>query len=151
MLLIPQLIVFAITAYQDFKDRAISWFLPLCIFILGCIEFLGIEGQSLKEPLFSLVFLVIQMGIVFGYFSFKKKTFRINFTNELIGWGDLLFFVAMTPFFNLRTYLILFIAGLVFSLIGHQILNKIRPSASIPLAGWLSIFYSIYLITKAIF
>lgn len=150
MLLIPQIVVLTITAYQDFKDRAISWFLPILIFVLGCIDFFTVGTWSAKQPLLSLMFLLVQMSIVYGYFSIKKGTFKINLTNDLLGWGDILFFVAMIPFFDFKTYLTLFISGLIFSLIGHQILNKIQPNKSIPLAGWLSIFYSFYLILRAL-
>jgi hypothetical protein len=144
--ILPQILLLLITAYQDFKDRAISWFLIPLLAGLGLAKayfdglFLGFDYLA------SGVYLTLIIGLVYLYFAFKNKSFQIDFTNNLLGIGDILFFIAMIPFFSFELYILLFVLGLIFSLIAHLIFNKIFPSPTIPLAGWLSLFYSGYFI-----
>jgi len=64
-----------------------------------------------------------------------------RFTNPLIahiGLGDVLFFVAVIPFFSLYSYMVFFISGLVLSLVLMLALGRFISANSIPLAGILS-------------
>ena len=146
MLLFPQILLFAITAFQDFKSRAISWFLLPIILAAGLLK-KWIDNQlSWTDYLASFGFITLQLAIVYGIFALKSRTVKINFTNELLGLGDILFFVAVIPYFNFKEYIILFITGLIFSLLGQLILCKFKKQKSIPLAGWLSIYFIFYLV-----
>ena len=57
----------------------------------------------------------------------------------MIGLGDVLFFLAITPLFNLKTYILFFIIGMIFSLVIHISVNAIKKQKTVPLAGYLSI------------
>ena len=76
----------------------------------------------------------------------KKKSIKINLTGEFLGLGDLLFFVAMIPYFSFTEYIVLLITGMALSLLAQKIIQLFYRSDSIPLAGWLSVFYGLYML-----
>ena len=146
MLLIPQIVLFGVTAYQDFKDRAISWYLPLLILLLGLVSAFVNETILWIDYLASLSFLVLQIAGLYVYLAIKKKSIKINLTSDFLGWGDLLFFVAIIPYFGFKEYVVLLITGMVLSLLAQKIVQIFYRSDSIPLAGWLSVFYGLYML-----
>ncbi len=145
-MLIPQIVLFGVTAYQDFKDRAISWYLPLLILLLGLVSAFVNETILWIDYLASLSFLVLQIAGLYVYLAIKKKSIKINLTGEFLGLGDLLFFVAMIPYFSFKEYVVLLITGMALSLLAQKIVQLFYRSDSIPLAGWLSIFYGLYML-----
>ena len=145
-MLIPQIVLFGVTAYQDFKDRAISWYLPLLILLLGLVSAFVNETILWSEYLASLSFLVLQIAGLYVYLVIKKKSIKINLTVEFLGLGDLLFFVAMIPYFSFKEYVVLLITGMALSLLAQKIVQLFYRSDSIPLAGWLSVFYGLYML-----
>ena len=145
-MLIPQIVLFGVTAYQDFKDRAISWYLPLLILLLGLIGAFVNETILWRDYLASLSFVVLQIAGLYVYLAIKKKSIKINLTGDFLGWGDLLFFVAMIPYFEFKEYVVLLITGMVLSLLAQKIVQFFYRSDSIPLAGWLSVFYGLYML-----
>ena len=146
MLLIPQIVLFGVTAYQDFKDRAISWYLPLLILLLGLVSAFVNETILWSEYLASLSFVVLQIAGLYVYLAIKKKSIKINLTGDFLGWGDLLFFVAIIPYFGFKEYVVLLITGMALSLLAQKIVQLFYRSDSIPLAGWLSVFYGLYML-----
>ena len=145
-MLIPQIVLFGVTAYQDFKDRAISWYLPVLILLLGLIGAFVNETILWSDYLASLSFLILQIAGLYVYLAIKKKSIKINLTGDFLGWGDLLFFVAMIPYFGFKEYVVLLITGMVLSLLAQKIVQIFYRSESIPLAGWLSVFYGLYML-----
>jgi len=145
-LLIPQIVLFGVTAYQDFKDRAISWYLPLLILLLGLVSAFVNETILWIDYFASLSFVVLQIVGLYAYLAIKKKSIKINLTGEFLGWGDLLFFVAIIPYFGFKEYVVLLITGMALSLLAQKIVQIFYRSDSIPLAGWLSIFYGLYML-----
>ena len=146
MFLISQILLFGVTAYQDFKDRAISWYLPVLILMVGFISAFVNDIVLWRDYIASLCFVVLQIAGLYGYLALKKKSIKINLTGEFLGWGDLLFFVAVIPYFSFKEYVILLITGMALSLLAQKIVQIFYRSDSIPLAGWLSIFYGIYML-----
>ena len=145
-MLIPQILLFGVTAYQDFKDRAISWYLPVLIFLVGLIGALLNETFIWQDYLASLSFIILQIAGLYVYLAIKKKEIKINLTGDFLGWGDLLFFVAIIPYFGFKEYAVLLIAGMIMSLLAQKIVQLFYRSDSIPLAGWLSVFYGLYML-----
>ena len=104
MFLIPQIVLFGVTAYQDFKDRAISWYLPLLIVLTGFLAAVFNEAVFWKDYLASLCFVVLQLFGLFVYLAVKSKTVKIHLTRDFLGLGDILFFLAVIPFFAVFIY-----------------------------------------------
>lgn len=57
--------------------------------------------------------------------------------------GDALLFFALTFSFSSVSYLILFVFGLIFSLTIHLLLKHKSKHKNVPLAGYLSLFFSL--------
>lgn len=139
--MVLELILFAslvVVVYQDLKIRLIHIGLPFLIF--GFAIALNWGNIAHIEWFRSLGFLIFNFVVVTLYFSFKKRAF-LNPMDRLIGWGDFLFLVAVTPLFTFRNYLKYFVLGMVFSLLLFLLMKWIYPKyGTIPLAGFLSLF-----------
>lgn len=149
ILILSQISVLGWTAFQDFKSREISWFLIPLLFGLGLASAVT-ESVDWIEYGFSALFVTAQLIMAYLYFCTKQRSIRIQFTDTLLGLGDILFFYAMVPFFNFEDFVFHHIAGFIFSIVCHLIYHQIKPQSSIPLAGWLSIYYSSILIYKVV-
>ncbi|MEO0507373.1 MAG: hypothetical protein AAF090_14555 [Bacteroidota bacterium] len=133
--------VFGCIVYQDFKERAVTWFLFPLVGLL--LFFLHLQKNSLEAILwfsmYNLLLVGIQTGILWGYTRFVAKK---DFLNTSFGLGDLLFLGAFAFGFPTATFLVLMVSGLLFSLLLHWVLSYKREASTIPLAGMLGIFLS---------
>ncbi len=146
LLLIPLGVIFA----QDFRSREIHILPPLFIFIICIyINFKSIELESLSI-VYNMIFVLVNLiGLCF-YFSLKHKKI-INPIDTFVGLGDIVFFLAITPLFNKSDYILFFVFGLIFALILHIGLSFIKPSNTVPLAGYMSLFLIFNVLMKEIF
>lgn len=138
--------------YQDIKSRLIHVSLPIIIFVSALIiNYYSIE-LNFKMALFNAIFILINIIGLVIYFSVKNKKL-INPINKSIGLGDLLFFFALTPLFNVKPFIVFFIFGLLFSLVTHLLISILKKdkNATIPLAGYLSAFLIINILFKSVF
>ncbi|MFD0963855.1 hypothetical protein [Pseudofulvibacter geojedonensis] len=62
---------------------------------------------------------------------------------EAIGLGDILLFIALTCTFSLVSFITLFVSSLLFSLLLHLISSKGNKEKTVPLAGYMSLFFAI--------
>ena len=124
---------------QDLKARQVYWFLFPIIGVLGAILFY----QSTLPELFyvaikmNLLFLLVMTSGIYLYAKFKLKTHFF----KTIGLGDLLLFLAISVSFSTISFIVLFISALVFSLVLHLIVNKSQKTITVPLAGYMSLFF----------
>lgn len=143
------LIPLAFIIYEDFKYRAIHWWW------LVFITLLGIYGMqiSLKSVCYNILFIISQILIINTYFSIKHKEI-INITNTYLGLGDILFFISIAFYFMPVDYIHFHIYALVFTLLISSISIYTQPLngklKTIPLAGYMSIFFCLYLILKSL-
>jgi hypothetical protein len=131
--------------YEDFKYRAIHWWWIVSIAILGIL----LREVSVYGILLNLLFISLQLFTVTIYFSIKQKEF-INIMNNLLGLGDILFFISMAFWFSPLDFIHFNIYSMIFALIGTKFLksttNDENLSLTIPLAGWMAIFVIIQLV-----
>lgn len=151
MIFTPLILLFIVTAFQDFRDRAISWFLPLLICTVGLVNATINEQLDWLSYSVSFVFIVAQITVIYLYLVFKTRSWKVDLTNHYLGWGDILFFIAVIPLFDYQSFVFLFLGGMLFTLIGQLILNSFKRSKTVPLAGWLSVFYSLFYSIKIIY
>jgi len=143
MILIKLILIkaFVLVFIQDYKERQVYWFLFPIIGILGGILFY----QNTLPELFlvsikiNLLFLAAMTLIIYLYAKFKLKT---KFLNTL-GLGDLLLFLAISVSFSTLSFIVLFISALIFSLVLHLALNESQKTVTVPLAGYMSLFFLI--------
>lgn len=139
LLQVVMLLCLAFICYQDLLYRAVYW---LCFPVLAMVLLmLKINLRGLSEGLthvgYGLAFLLLQLLLVWIYFSVKNKK-AINLTNNYLGWGDVLF-LAVLPFYLSPVNYILFyltslIVVLMYTLIATAASHKVR-NPHIPLAG----------------
>ena len=121
-------------AYQDFKQRAISWYWPVLLFGVSAFSGWNLYGaEMLKNVVFNLVFLVILFSIVTIYFSLKAKKLT-NIFDVFIGWGDVVFLLALVPFFHPLDFVLFYTFSTILALMAALVLK----GKEIPYAGILS-------------
>ena len=151
---IVTLLLLGALAFQDFRERKISWFLlPLLFFSL---VFSAVNALPVKELAFyfsvNFSFILLQVAVLTIYFSIRKKKIT-HIANHYIGMGDLLFFVVICAAFSPVNFIIFYCASLVVSLLSILLFYLIarRQIKEIPLAGIFSVVLMLLLIYPAFF
>lgn len=130
---------FGLIAYQDIKERMVQWLLfPLVGLLIGLHHWFKSDPSTFLVLCLSNVVLVsVILVILWLYTKFINKR---RFLNTSFGLGDVLFLYAFALGFPPITFLVLLTSGIFFSFLIHIILAKSSVHASIPLAGYLSLF-----------
>jgi hypothetical protein len=125
--------------YQDTRDRKVYWFaFPL---IALCCGFLYYQ-HSLMELFYTsiiinLIFVGLLFMVIYLYSKFKLKT---DFKNTF-GFGDTLLFLALAFSFSSVSFITLFVFSLIFALVLHLLYKKRYKLKTVPLAGYMSLFF----------
>lgn len=135
------IVSFGIILFQDMKERQVYWFLfPVVGLCLGVLFF----SNTLPElfyvsVLLNLFFVSMLLGAVYIYTKLKLKR---NF-KEVIGLGDILLFFFFIFGCASISFTVLIPSALIFSLILHLLLSKRQKINTVPLAGYMSLFFGI--------
>ena len=124
--------------YQDIKDRMIHvlWFV---VIFSATISVNYVFANNWFDTLLSLIFLGVNVSVLFVYISLKNKKIT-NILETHLGLGDILFFIAVIPLFSVRNFVLFFILGMFVSMTLHLLFNRFQKHLTIPLAGYLSLF-----------
>ena len=134
--------VFALIFIQDYKDRKVYWFLYPIIGILGfvlqmnCIPILSL----LINASFNLLFVFALLLVCYSYATLQLKKPLLK---EVFGLGDVLFFIFIPFSFSILSFFVLFVFSLVFSLLLHLVLQHKQTQKTVPLAGYMSLFFGV--------
>ncbi|AXG69199.1 hypothetical protein KORDIASMS9_01419 [Kordia sp. SMS9] len=125
--------------YQDIKERRVYWFLfPIVACTAGYLYFTNTffelfwRTAAVNFGIIALILLVLQ--------AYTKLKLKSNL-QEVFGLGDALLFIALCAAFPIATFIVFFAFSLVFSLILHVVLKTQTKMASVPLAGYMSLFF----------
>jgi hypothetical protein len=133
-----------ILLYQDFKTRLINLWLIILFSLCVVLNFLLQHSYLpwLYNVLFSIVYFAFSYLIVWIYLRQKKISL-----NNAIGLADiiLLFVVASVTDYELQIYFFT-----VFFITCCLIYLVLKKHKTIPMAGYLALFYSIWLIISQI-
>lgn len=130
--------------YQDMRYRAVYWVIFPVLFLLLGLPALKQYPKSdiITRGLINLAFLFLQLLLLSSYFSLKHKKW-INITSSYLGWGDILFLLAITFFLSPLNYILFYtlslLAVLCFSPLFYAGLDK---SSTIPLAGLQAMLFA---------
>jgi len=131
------LVCLAFICYQDLLYRAVYWWcFPVLAILFGVLKYniLGIE-QVLTDAAYGLLFLSGQLFVLWIYFSAKHKKL-INITDNYLGWGDVLFLIAVPFYLSLVNYMLFYVLSLILVLLYALTTAKlITNNKHIPLAG----------------
>lgn len=132
--------VFFLILYQDYKDRKVYWFLYPAIGILVFLLQLNITAvyTVLINAGINLLFIAVLLLVCYLYAAFRLKK---NLLKEVFGLGDVLFFICIAFSFSVISFFILFVFSLFFSLLLHFILKHKQTEKTVPLAGYMSLFF----------
>ena len=137
LLLLMIAIVLLTMAFEDFKNRTVHAVLFPVLFLLSFVyAFYHLDGYAiLKNIGISFCFLALQGILLVLYFVIKHKQW-INITDGYLGWGDVLFMLAILPFFSPLTYVLFYLSSLTVTII-FVLMYKIvvKEMKFIPLAG----------------
>jgi len=138
---ITLILTFLLIFYQDVKERLVWWFLfPIIGLISGILYVFETSFELfLYSILFNSIFILILLTVLYLYTKLKMK---IDI-KESIGLGDILLFFALTCTFSLISFITLFVFSLILSLLLHLILSKNDAQKTVPLAGYISLFFAI--------
>src|SRR5687767_2383089 len=102
--------------YQDWKYRAVYWYVfPVLFCLLSVHSLQGLTfNQLIIHSAYNLGFLLIQLVLLSLYFSVKHKRL-VNITHEFLGWGDVLFLLCITCAFSPFNYLLFYVSSLIIS------------------------------------
>lgn len=143
-----KLIILLTIAIQDIKTRKISVFLFGVLFLVNLID-MSIKTSVIQVILFTVKnsgLTLLIFGLTFSYFKWIR---RIKHPlSSHFGWGDILFFLALTPLFIPFTFSLLFIGLTALSLIIGitLLLFKKTKDNTIPFAGIAAIGFIILLV-----
>lgn len=149
MLVIVGLVIcLLLMVWQDWKYRKIHVLLPLLLF--GLMVFQTWEIFNYKTLAFNIVFFCLIFTFLVLYMSIKAKQF-LNPFEHYFGLGDVMFYLAVTPFFMLREYAIYFIASMVFAIIMQTLFAKKTKEETVPLAGFSSLLLVMIIASDLLF
>ncbi|WP_298507499.1 hypothetical protein [uncultured Kordia sp.] len=125
--------------YQDIKERSVYWFLfPIVACAAGYLYFMNTffdlfwRTIAVNLGIIMLILIVLQT-----YTKFKLKTSL----QKVFGLGDALFFLGLCVAFPIASFIIFFVFSLLFSLLLHVVLKNKIQETSVPLAGYMSVFF----------
>lgn len=134
---IALLLILGLIFVQDWKDRAVHWWLFPILLGLSFIQFEQ-KNTNPADLLTSFIFLVMVLLLLIAYISLRRQKWVNIFKNDF-GWGDVLFLLAVIPLFSHKSYILFFISGMFFSLLIHLLLLR-RKKSTVPLAGYLALY-----------
>jgi hypothetical protein len=141
------IITFFTILFQDSKDRKVYWFLYP---IVGLLTFFIQINESdflisATNSMVNLAFVFIILSVCYFY---AKLKFKKHFTNDVLGIGDVLFFIFISFSFASISFIVLFVFSLLFSLLLHLIFKNKNIDKTVPLAGYMSLFFgTIYMVS----
>jgi len=132
------------TIYQDFKTRSISWYLLAmlaAVFILNALKYHE-TNVMIRYVFYNIGITTIMLAAVSVYFKLKYRQ-GLNLINKQLGFGDILILYILCLGFSPLNFVAFLLMAFLLTLIIHitgSIITR-RKSRTIPLAGYLSVFY----------
>jgi len=144
-----------LTFLQDMRERAISLILfPLLFMSFLLTTVLHVPFQEVSVAfLLNLAFLILQAGLLYGYFWLKQGSV-MPVIGSMLGWGDVLFWVTTTVLFSPANFILFFLLSSLFSLSTYLLLRTFmqgKQRAQVPLAGLQALFLLFLLVIQWFF
>lgn len=126
-------LVLLIMGIQDFKYRAISWYLFLALTLLLAYSNTAFNGY---DTLFNIGFVALIYVLLTVWFSIKHQSF-VQLHKEHLGIGDVLFLICISVYFSPLHFFAFYLFSLTCIVICTGIYIGLRKPQqfTIPLAG----------------
>lgn len=146
------LLILGAVVFQDFKSRAIDWYLPFLLMI-GFFSY-ALENSNIPIGDYAVIiainsgFLLVQMLVLTIYFSLKASRW-VNIIDKFIGLGDILVLVSFSFIFSPGNFILFFtfsfFLAAFFTLIFTSVFGR-EKMRQIPLAGILCFQLAVVLV-----
>jgi len=125
--------------FQDVKERKVYWFLFPILMITSGVLFYSttLPELFLVNAMMNSIFIGLLFFVMYFYSKFKLKTSL----SQVFGLGDALLFIGLIGSFSFVSFVIVFVFSLVFSLVLHLLLKARQKEKTVPLAGYMSLFF----------
>ncbi len=131
--------------YQDIKERNVYWFLFLLV--ASCAGYLYYISTFFELFWRTSVINLGIVGIIFLVLTAYTKLKLKVALSDTFGLGDALLFIGLCVAFPVAAFIIFFVFSLLFSLLIHFLFKQKQQETSVPLAGYMSLFFiGIYLL-----
>lgn len=132
---------FLLVIYQDIKEREVYWFLfPMIGVFAGYLFFKGtLPELFFVSVVMNLILSIILISVVFLYSKIKLEVSL----KSVMGLGDLLLLFFLSFSFSTISYIIILIGSFIFSLAIHMVLKSKSKILTVPLAGYMCLFFLI--------
>lgn len=139
--------------WQDFKYRAIWWFLPAGLFAAAFwYSVLLVPFRELMIYfIFNLLVISFMMVVVYLWYSYKNRSFRLSHTGRAIGLGDVLYLPSLCLLFSPALFILFLVAALLITLVCSIAVKLVtKKDFLIPLAGALSLCLMVVLLAGSL-
>lgn len=133
--------ILIIVCLQDMRTRSIWWFLPILIFVGGCIQYA--TETLFSSILLNTLFIVVLLGLLSVYVHFRFQQPIRQLTNYF-GLGDILFILSITPFVPFPVFVPFFTLITFGCLFIHLLVRIWNNNPTIPFAGYASVIVGIH-------
>lgn len=136
--------------YQDLKFRAVYWWLFVLLFLtLGGMVLQYDLAVPLGNLSFNLIFFSLQLLLLSIYFAIKHGKL-INITKQYLGWGDVLFLVAITAYLSFLSFVAFYVLSLLLIVFFELIRTAVTKQEvrKIPLAGYQSLLLAVLMLSN---
>ncbi len=144
MLIICLMLLLCWVAYEDFKFRAVSWWIfPL---ILSAAMYYPASIHVAWHQFLMNLGLVLLMTLMLMLYVYIKLGTLKHFFAQMIGAADIFLWVVLTPLLPVMLFVMLYTVSLLFALAAHGLLKRFTfygEKSSVPLAGLQAIFFAI--------
>jgi len=134
------IISFLFVFLQDFKTREVYWVLfPIIASCCGILHYKNVVYSTFIYTIgLNLTFISLMLLVIYLYSKYKLN---MAFKNTF-GLGDVLLFIGLIFSFSSTSFIIIFVFSLVFALVLHLFFKNKTNNSSVPLAGYLSLFFA---------
>lgn len=145
--------VLLILAIQDFRLRAVHWILFPILLMLFIAD--SLSQVDLNDYIFdisiNLLLVCVQGVILFVYYSVQGRKLK-HILTSILGLGDIFFIIIMAFAFSWTSFILFYIAGLIFALFFWMIRILITGNSRelVPLAGLLAVYMILVIIAGAL-
>ena len=139
--------IFILIFFQDYKDRLVYWFFyPLAginSFIIYSLQIHYISALLNSAMNMTIVIVMLLASYFYSTVVMKKK-----FVDGSMGMGDIFLLMAISFTFSTISFIVILVFSLIFSLTLHVFLKHNSIHNTVPLAGYISLFFAAVYITS---
>ncbi|XLS30037.1 hypothetical protein ACJD0Z_04250 [Flavobacteriaceae bacterium M23B6Z8] len=143
------MISFFMVFLQDIKTRTVQLYLFPLITILGSVLFF-LKTNTEIFVWFIGYNLVLTSLVMLCLYAYSAIILKKSFLKEAFGLGDLLLCYGLCFLFPTYTFIILLAFSILLSLVFHLIFKRKSAFQTVPLAGYMSLFFALVFASNAL-